>query len=842
MELKMQKWSSGLVVGLLFTALVIGGCAKGNKGSISTSVTDPSAAAFQPKGTIQGKVLDSSTREPIVNAIVTIGLAAAVTNAQGQYVLANVPATTDALNGTIVGQYDMTVDLRAVNSPVKMATAASATNPHYPQFTYQNANVKFTSLNDSSPCPDSSTSSTDVSNNCGTNNTNHDTPVDGLVSNQDVQVGKLDANIQGVVAGCGNTNPDFTNDFFTPVPNAIVNLVSYSADISGSNSTTGSDHVVATATADASGVFVFNNIEANRSFTIQAFDATPPTKQNLSYSVSSPDDGQTKYLQVQQSTAVHICPIDSHGPSIIAVSPEPGSDLTAGAQTVVFTFSEAVANTATIASTDPSNQDGLINNGYLEVQYDGAKGTGIPYTAAWTAPDTLTVTFDAATGTSSLYHVALAGLDKLVDASGNGGDAGNCPNNTGANWPVSVSGGPYTCVVYFSTNGGATPGTPVLTLVNSASLDEGGSTTGIFDWLPVSGAKTYNLYCTVSENFGAGPQVGATTRENGSPLLSSDDQVDFSFVEFNHVPLTYDCYVKGVNSDGVEGPPSISVPVADVIGPKLLADGGLACGSFATNCNSNGLITKIKLKFNEFMDEASTTAVGNYTIAVASGTAPTVDSVFYDPTSAPPSVLLTLSAPQNPATLNVSVITAGPNGVINSLPAVSDDVVTRPTCVTAGPNGFLDSTTASDDQYSGNLITVGANGVCDTTAAGDDLQTIPAGNGSSTTLVCVLPGANGVRNTVPGGDDVISGANITAGPNGVCESVKAGDDVQNAPNGSGLNATSISAGPNNVLDTSLSGDDVLTSGAGVKTSGLLDVNGNAMRFSADEYNVDGTVQ
>jgi len=96
MEFMKQKWSSGLVMGLVFTALVIGGCAKGDKGSISTTVANPSPTSFQPKGTIQGKVRDSVTLQPIVNAVVSIGLSADVTDAQGQYILANVPATFDA--------------------------------------------------------------------------------------------------------------------------------------------------------------------------------------------------------------------------------------------------------------------------------------------------------------------------------------------------------------------------------------------------------------------------------------------------------------------------------------------------------------------------------------------------------------------------------------------------------------------------------------------------------------------------------------------------------------------------------------------------------------------------
>ncbi|HEY5594152.1 MAG TPA: Ig-like domain-containing protein, partial [Nitrospiria bacterium] len=494
-----KMWSSGLVVGLLFTAL-IGGCAKGDDGSISTSVDSPSAATFRPIGTIQGKVVDSTTRQPIVNAVVSIGLAADVTDAQGQYILANVPATSDALNNTVNGRYDMTVDLRAVVSPIDMRVAT--TTPRYPDFRYQDVSVSFTSLNDTD-CDNINNGDSDGLDACE-NSSNHDTAVDGLVSNQDVQVGKLSANIQGVVAGCSVAN----GDFFTPVANATVNLISASIGIDGSNSSTGSGQVVATTTTDANGVFTFNNIEANQTFNIAAMDsATNPTRANdgntgtpgiqPNYSLTSPPEGQTIVLSVQESSAVHICLLDNHSPEIIAVSPEPGSDLTAGATTVTLTFSEPIKQetaSSTVPSTVGSN---LYDN--IVVNFDGNKAGNIPYTLAWNATfDQLTVGFT--TGASALYVVKLPGVASLRDADLNGAVPGKCPTASISPWITTGVAGD--CVVYFSTNGGTTvTAAPVLTLVNDASLDQAGSTTGILDWPPVSGAKTYNVYCTTFEHF-----------------------------------------------------------------------------------------------------------------------------------------------------------------------------------------------------------------------------------------------------------------------------------------------------------------------------------------------------
>jgi len=75
----------------------------------NSSVTNPNPKNFNPKGYIQGKVVDSCTLQPIVGAVIDIGVAKATTDANGQYMMANVPATT-YYDHTIGGEIDVELD------------------------------------------------------------------------------------------------------------------------------------------------------------------------------------------------------------------------------------------------------------------------------------------------------------------------------------------------------------------------------------------------------------------------------------------------------------------------------------------------------------------------------------------------------------------------------------------------------------------------------------------------------------------------------------------------------------------------------------------------------------
>src|SRR3990172_8911846 len=192
-------WMAGFLIAAISTMFTMAGCSK----DTAESITNPGSATFKPKGTIQGVVVDAVSREPIVGARVSVGVGEATTDEMGQYVIKDVPATTDALNGTVGDVYDVSVDLRNATKPINMKTATEK----YPEFSYRTVSVSYTSLNDTE-CPDS-TDYGDSDADCG-NSTNHDTRVDGLVANLRIEIGRLACNIKGTVYGC------FGPDYATP--------------------------------------------------------------------------------------------------------------------------------------------------------------------------------------------------------------------------------------------------------------------------------------------------------------------------------------------------------------------------------------------------------------------------------------------------------------------------------------------------------------------------------------------------------------------------------------------------------------------------------------------------
>ena len=224
----------------------LAGC--GDDKSVSSAVGVPNPNALVPTGTIQGYLRDTVTNEPIVGAVVDIGVARATTTETGQFVIANVPATGGIGAGLAANApYQVTIDLRNV----KQATGAAK----YPDFSYAAAAVNYSSLNDGS-------------NDAGTSSSNHDTTVTGLVAPLNINVGKLAAGIKGVVAN-GRT--------FAPVGAGytvkLVSLGSVNSAVAGKGGTGATENVVASVTTDATGAFSFANIESLRNFRIDVVNA-----------------------------------------------------------------------------------------------------------------------------------------------------------------------------------------------------------------------------------------------------------------------------------------------------------------------------------------------------------------------------------------------------------------------------------------------------------------------------------------------------------------------------------------------------------------------------------------
>jgi len=125
MEFKKQKWNSGFVLGLLFTALIVGGCTPPDSLLVHQVVADAT-------GTITGKLIDGSTRAPIGNATVSLiyngGKAVTTTNPTtdadltGSFVFGGIPAGSHTIKFEATGyatlQQTVTVFQSADNTPL----------------------------------------------------------------------------------------------------------------------------------------------------------------------------------------------------------------------------------------------------------------------------------------------------------------------------------------------------------------------------------------------------------------------------------------------------------------------------------------------------------------------------------------------------------------------------------------------------------------------------------------------------------------------------------------------------------------------------------------------------
>ena len=877
-------WMAGLLVVMFSTIFAMAGCSKDS----SKSTTNPNPDTFEPKGTIQGVVRDTVTLQPIEGAVVKIGVAETTTDATGQFVLRDVPATADALMGTESDTYLVTVDMRKAKSRqngVVVADNADATKKQYPEFVYTYQDVEYTSLNDSAPCPnvveDPALSGYDYDSgdtgigpsNCGSNSTNHDTPVHKLSHMLEVHVGKLAANIEGQVAGC-----EGTPGFFSNVSGIYdVKIYNYYGGQGDENSGSGeSGHLIWAGLTDTNGKFTATGLEEAASVKIVVSGPTTDTgsktafsEKETRYETTPVDSGTLKLTNIQASNAIHVCSVDIHGPRIISVTPEPGSDLSAGPVSVEIGFSEPIAQNS-FTGTDPAAIGNLYD--YIEVYFDQAKVGNTSYSLAWNSTfDKLTVSI-ADAGISSLYHVRIKDInDKLKDATGLGVgedsgagfvEMGVCPDDgssaasswmNGSTSPRSTNSGSNDCLVYFSTKGSQVPVAPVLSLVNSNSIDETDARTAVFDWPQASGAKTYKMYCRKIQKWGTTEQTHGYT-EYSANVSGSSATIDFgsadnavtcdditdngscpdsaswydpdtgwgyiydeydAFVENNEIQIAYDCYAVGVSADKTEGAKSNVVRVADTVGPELLEDslpeyGKLICPS--TGASSSGiptdigticddpddadLITAIVLQYNEEVIEDGAETASNYTfINLATGGTGAVDTtsgaILYDPSTR--LVLLPLSDPLNWVTevkgVGIPVMRTGPDGILQTSVESGSDDVIPSYIASAG--GVI--ATSSTD--TGPCVHYGTDASSDSTVSGDDVVV----------GTVIYSGADGKCNSIANsanssGDDVqvvpVSGYSGVCGQETGTDVIEAGDDVDTA-----ATAGFILTGANGVCDT-----------------------------------------
>lgn len=525
-------------------------------------------------GTIQGRLVDSMTQQAIVGASVDIGGSAARSDAGGRFEIGNVKIPLDANNNIKAAAYKVSIDMRNVTSPVDMSTATQ----RYPDFSYDVVTLSFAAANSSS----------------------NTTPINYTLTNVDFKVGKLAATIAGVVAD--------KNTLQAVAAGYTVKL--YSLGASGGS---GNETLAGSTLTDAVGAFTFANIESLKNFRIDAWN--PDQTFRGSQNVTAPLDAGTRTLSVQTNDAVLVASTDTLAPTIISVTPQMDADIAPAATDVVFTFSEPILQTAN-TSTSPTVTTGLYNK--VDVKYMGTKvsnvasSSSIAHSLAWNSTFTQLTISIPSLAASSKYTVDLTPANALLlDLNG------NSLNNT-----VDRR------VLNFTTNGAVSPVAPSLvTVVNSSSLNYN-SPTVLLNWLPVSGAKAYNVYR--AQNYPSAAGQLQLMGSNPTTLTSdySDTLPAAAFVSGQN-KLTYSYVVTSVSADNIESAASPAETAQDNVAPTAIIPSGLAA--------------TFTITYSEPVDEVSAIALSNYVLTQGiAGSVPTVNGAVLN--AGLTTVTLTMSA------------------------------------------------------------------------------------------------------------------------------------------------------------------------------------------------------
>ncbi len=616
---------------LLATAMLATFGCTGDESMFAYSVGTPNPDEFTPKGTVTGVLVDACTNDPIANAVVYIMDKKAVTNSVGVFTIKNVPANTavgnEPANSTIlpVGSgtsllsnvlnswdtYNVVIDLSSVNAAREKAGLTL-----YPNIAYSAVQVSYTSLGESSDLAAGSS-----------NETNHDTPVDGFVANIKPMVGKLaaDLNIQAV-SGIDST----------PLSGATIQLISLSPidGFSAANNATGDlVNTIATATTNSEGKASFTAVETKHVFYAKVTWTDPVTghvwtgREGIGPNgalTSVPvvwtecDGTTTNFYLAGPNPAIPLYDasdnVDFVDPAVVSVTPANLSDIAPSdpgeTTSVVFTFSEILKPTQYLLNTDATSTTGIYQD--VDVNYMGPKASNIAHTMAWddpAKPQVLTISF--ATAASSKYTVdisALVGNANVTDLNGN-----------------TITSATNT-VVNFTTEGGADVDAPAVTKFGSANETR-------IDWLPVANAYAYRIYVArtidgVTSSYLVADETPTTTYsiENSDLFAAGPPAGNFygpatpgSLIPFNNgdTKISYSVYVVTLNSDGVESDASNIVTIDDMTKPTATTADYPAAAGMAASTSQNGTAT---ITFSEVMTKTEVLDAASWGFSFPAGT------------------------------------------------------------------------------------------------------------------------------------------------------------------------------------------------------------------------------
>jgi len=614
-----RKITSYLV--LLCSTLIMSACDTNNT---TSSVEGPNPDLFKPTGTLVGSLVDATTNEPIVGAVIDVGLKTATTNANGVFVMSDLAATSDGTtSSTVNGSYSAMVNFTGVTSPINMATTTGAAYPdHVGPMTFS---VTYSSLEDSS-----------LQGN-GANDTvsaNHDTPISGLVSDVNWTQGKLSTTVTGEIRDM-ETNALVNEAYTVQLFNGAVLL-----------------QEITTATGSES-TFTFSGVQASTAHSITAFNSANSMRGTRTF--TSPADNQQSTLTVGGTAQpLLVSETDAADPYIFDISVndgtttfENGADIGAAATgTVTFTFSEAMKADGYATGLTPTTGTELYDDVTVAV---AAKAGNVAHSMIWnTTMTALSVSIPTLTP-SAIYTLTIAAGNTLMDANDEPLDEANSTGHTAG-----------TIVATFSTSAAAAVTAPTVAVINSASLDEGVFAAPILDWNWGAGAAYYNVYRTDSA---AGVVNSAMQLVNATNLTTSTftdaggaSNDPITTYKNGELALSYSYIVRAVNADGTESADSTAVVAADVNGPSNAPTAACAGGT-----------TDVTVTFNEDVAETAAETVANYTLGGADA-ALTISNIVATTNTA----VLTLSANCTPGA-TVTIDTAVTDLAGNALGATPAD-------------------------------------------------------------------------------------------------------------------------------------------------------------------------
>lgn len=626
---------------VLIAIVAFSGC-QGKEQSLATVGTTPSPSTVTPKGQIQGVVREACTLNAIQGAKVSISYNGAVntvtTDANGQYVFTDVPATQDtsagrgtgAIAGGGTSNYQVTISLVDKN---KELVAASATATKYPDYIYTTNSVVFTDLNDGDNLQINAGGQTAES------GSGADTPVDRLSQSQVIAVGKLDGTIKGTVLDEGKN----------AVEGATVTLTY----VAGSQSIPSS----LSATTDSTGAFSFTNMPTGGGNTFNVNVEKSGYKRDSATWAGIAPLCNTVVNNLGNLQLVKLAPAtDAVKPWIISADYANNSDIPVATTSLKFVFNESL-------STAFADINGVtLVSGGLKFK-TGQVGTSVSLTKTNLDNDTVVVTPTSITG----------GYKYTIDLTSIKDKAGNTYNGTRSD--AALDGYTAAGIYSFSVNAGVTKLTAIADFSqvdqNPAKDEEsrdiqygntnlpkgnaaGTAATAQSDyngtlidlkWSAVTGAKSYNVYASWCD----GPyQLVYKGARSGCPLctfttttvgnidandvlalgaagnLMIEDVRDNtgtgdSKVDAANTGTTDDLagrlkfVVVSVNADGVESDVSNVVAVKDNVKPLITT---MVVTAAQTGVNTNGTNDgsgTITITYSEPMNYTSVNTASNYT-------------------------------------------------------------------------------------------------------------------------------------------------------------------------------------------------------------------------------------